>query len=381
MPPYRACTQSVAIASARAMQAKAEKAIQALKAKTRPHKTHPKQKDRVKAVAMRREDVLAEALAAACRTQEALRAAQAVDAEIKKRRAANKINQRKPSKGLQYTATEIESAAQELETESRASLENAALPDLFVQPAAMPIQVIPPTPKLAHVQPGEVYAAMLASASRAPRESAAQVRLVDRTQTSSLHEHYDVMRNDGRKLRASPQLLVCFYDLTVPDATDVLGIPIRTMKHLRKWCGLTRWPRATLLANVHPVLTLKAVRSERLNVMRWAFEAGQDFIYGLLYEAHVKAGCSVQGLPVPETLTPIEPCAEQVQETPVQQPQAPQPQPVQPPQPQAPQPPLYLDDFCEQLPEHSSELSDEIDWDSLFSGPGPAQSTDGDCSL
>lgn len=110
-------------------------------------------------------------------------------------------------------------------------------------------------------------------------------RPVDRSKTSWLYQHLDVLRRDGQKLRITPQMLVFVYDLTTSEAMDVLDLTQRVFDSVKKWCGLTRWPYKTLMANTHPVLKLKTVRTERIKAMKRAFEGGDEFMYGMLYSA------------------------------------------------------------------------------------------------
>ena len=133
----------------------------------------------------------------------------------------------------------------------------------------------------------------------APLTSKIKATKVDRSRRSWLHERYDVLRNDGVKLSLTPQFMALFYDLTVPQAIDVLCIPSRTMRRLRVWCGLSRWPRQLVLDRKHPVLNAESVRSERKNIMQWAWDNRDPMLYGMLYRAHQYAGCSMRGVPLP----------------------------------------------------------------------------------
>jgi hypothetical protein len=130
--------------------------------------------------------------------------------------------------------------------------------------------------------------------ARARRSHVLQAFSVDNTQESWLYKHYDVMRIDGFKLRITPQMLALFYDLQVCQATTILNISKRTMRNVRNWCNLSRWPRDILMSNTHPVLTVDAVRSERISVMLSARASNETLLYDMLRAAHELSGCSVE---------------------------------------------------------------------------------------
>jgi hypothetical protein len=160
-------------------------------------------------------------------------------------------------------------------------------------------ELVPPTARGSSAPPEEYFASLRAAVESAPRTGPFQVHRVDRSKVSRLHEVYDVMRTDGVKFRVTPQFLVLFYDLTVPQAEAVLGLTHVVMRRLRVWCGLSRWPRQVLLDGKHPVLRLSAVREERLEMMRWAYQNRQEFLYAMLHAAHRLASCDTEGLPSP----------------------------------------------------------------------------------
>jgi pyruvate/2-oxoglutarate dehydrogenase complex dihydrolipoamide acyltransferase (E2) component len=117
------------------------------------------------------------------------------------------------------------------------------------------------------------------------------------------------MRSDGVKLSVTPQFMALFYDITVHQATAVLCLSDRTMRRLRVWCGLSRWPRQLVLENRHPVLTTDAVRQERRSIMKWAWEQRDSVLYGMLYHAHKLAGCRMAGIPAPPVAPGVSFCA------------------------------------------------------------------------
>jgi hypothetical protein len=258
---------------------------------------------------------------------------------------------------------------------------------LFAKQLEGSVPIVDETPKSAAPQLGDI----------APLTSAVRATKVDRSRRSWLHERYDIMRGDGVKLSVTPQFMALFYDLTVPQAIDVLGIPMRTMRRLRVWCGLSRWPRQIVLDNKHPVLTVDAVRKERRNIMQWALDNRDAMLYGMLYKAHQLAGCAMQGVPLasacasrdawrfPDSVAPGEelPLATAAEEP---APAAEEPVPAaeapvlaaEEPAPAAVEPVLATEEPVPAAEDPSSvQEAVEIDWDALFDGTGPAEAPPG----
>lgn len=184
-----------------------------------------------------------------------------------------------------------------------------------------------------------------------------QAKLVDHSKTSRLFEACDVMRTDGYKLTITPQFMVCFYDLTVSEAMSALQLTSRAMHHLRMCCGLTRWPRCTLVNHRHPLLTIKAVRKERIECMRLALETQNDVMYDTLYRAHRFSGCNMKDFPgLRSERAATEAAPEEVlQEAPQAAPQQQQEEAQAAPLPEG----AELD-----------ALFDDMDWDFILGGLG-----------
>lgn len=153
----------------------------------------------------------------------------------------------------------------------------------------------------AKVDPASYFEGLRAAAELAQAQRACQFKLIDRTKRSSLHTHCEVVRTDGVKLLVTEELMRCFYDLSVPQAREILGVPERTLRRLREWCGVTRWPRACMLTKTHPTYTFRRVREHRHAMMLRA-QADDPFVYGLLYEAHKLGHCDVSAMPLPPCL-------------------------------------------------------------------------------
>jgi len=128
-----------------------------------------------------------------------------------------------------------------------------------------------------------------------------QSKLIDRSVSSNLFQYCDTLRHDGVKLRVTPQLLHCFFDLSMPQSMTILNVNERTMKRLRNWCGMDRWPRQSIMNKTHPTLTLAKVQKHRLLMLEQTYNSS-PYIYGLIYEAHMLAGCDMSVLPLPASV-------------------------------------------------------------------------------
>lgn len=170
-------------------------------------------------------------------------------------------------------------------------------PPRFQVSLPAPQKIVQPKPT-----PEEVYQLIIQKGESIQRTTAHQVTKVDRSRRSWLHEEYRVLRNDGVGIKVTAQFLSLFYDLTIPQVMSLLDVNVRTMRRLRIWCNVTRWPRTDLLENKHSLLTLQSLREERLRTMRWAHEQRDSFVYAMLFKAHTWAGCSAKGMPHPNDL-------------------------------------------------------------------------------
>lgn len=108
----------------------------------------------------------------------------------------------------------------------------------------------------------------------------------------------DVERIGRPKYRLTKEFLTCFFDLIATEVRDIMRVHDRTLRRARTWCGVTRWPRVVVLTNTHPVLNVPEIQRLRLSYMDWAL-ANDHYAYEMLYEAHKKAGCSLEGIPPP----------------------------------------------------------------------------------
>lgn len=151
------------------------------------------------------------------------------------------------------------------------------------------------------VDPSAYYEYLKKAVANIKCQNPNQARLVDRSVTSNLFEHCDILRQDGVKLRVTRELLQCFFDLSLPQTMTILDINERTMRRLRDWCELDRWPRQCMINKTHPTLTCKMVRDHRLDMLRRTY-ADSPYVYGLLYEAHLVGRCDVSGLPLPASV-------------------------------------------------------------------------------
>ncbi len=172
---------------------------------------------------------------------------------------------------------------------------------VVIRPAA----TTQPAPKT-KMSPEQYFAALRGARERALRDAPHEAALVDRSQVSILDRYCEVLRGDGVKLRVTTKFLACFYDLTQPAVIQVLCITERCLRRVKTWSGMTRWPRAEMLARTHAHLTLELVRKQRWKMMRWAYNH-DPFIYGLLRRAHAMAGYSTDTCPEPKSGQPAQP--------------------------------------------------------------------------
>lgn len=150
--------------------------------------------------------------------------------------------------------------------------------------------------------PEEYYAFLRKARESAVRDHPYDAVPVDRSKKSNLMEFCDILRLDNVKLRVTPSLMACLYDLTLPNAMSILCVNERTMRRLKTWNGTTRWPRAMMSTRTHPTLTFKWVREHRWKAMRWAYKH-DPFAYELLYAAHKLAGYTQDACPDPPSVT------------------------------------------------------------------------------
>ena len=102
-------------------------------------------------------------------------------------------------------------------------------------------------------------------------------------------EHYDVRCTNGRRIRVTRDILVSFFDLTLTEAAHAMMIGNTTMKKLRIWSGISRWPRAKIAAGRHPLYSLDSICMHRSSMMRWAFDYDRE-LYAYLERACAYAG-------------------------------------------------------------------------------------------
>jgi hypothetical protein len=114
-----------------------------------------------------------------------------------------------------------------------------------------------------------------------------------------LNTRFFQMERIGRpKFLLTKAIFSCFFDLLVSEAREIMKIQDKTMRRIRSWCGVNRWPRNVILSNTHPVLNIPEVKRQRLSLMGWSV-THDPFCYEMLYHAHKKAGCGMEGLPPP----------------------------------------------------------------------------------
>lgn len=145
----------------------------------------------------------------------------------------------------------------------------------------------------------ERYFAQLKAASEAVRiKNAVQTTLVDRSgiRQGELKQSNYFLRNDGKKLFVTRDLVACFFDVTVVQMSEILCISSNETRRLRRWSGYSRWPKQELVANKHRTLTLKLVCEHRMKLMLGA-QGKDDILYQMLVSAHKLAGYVVDPCP------------------------------------------------------------------------------------
>ena len=91
-----------------------------------------------------------------------------------------------------------------------------------------------------------------------------------------LDEFYDVRCSGGRVIRVTRTILACFFDLTLEQTASAMMLGCTTIKKLRIWSGLSRWPRTKIVSGRHPMHTVESIQIHRARMMDWAISSDLD---------------------------------------------------------------------------------------------------------
>jgi len=152
------------------------------------------------------------------------------------------------------------------------------------------------------MSPAQYYAALRACVENSERRSA-DGPLVARVPDvpSALSQFMEIQRFGRPNFKISKAFFSCFFDLILPDVRDILRVSDKALRRIRNWVGVSHWPRIVVMTNTHPALNVHEVLKARIAMMGWALD--NDFCaYEMLFLAHHKAGCSMDGFPVPPQL-------------------------------------------------------------------------------
>jgi hypothetical protein len=120
------------------------------------------------------------------------------------------------------------------------------------------------------------------STFRTKKEQKSTVVMVKRCRNSN--DFYDVRCLSGRVIRVTRMILACFFDLTLEQTASAMMLGCTTIKKLRIWSGLSRWPRSKIILGRHPAFTLESIRSHRTKMMTWAISSDIE-MYGCFERA------------------------------------------------------------------------------------------------